>query len=202
MDAPPLQYDLFGEIEAAQKSAEIAARAASAEARSFLTLTPWPSLISWWLHPDIVETRLHHGETKASYRRGPGDNLGWAWATWRDGLRFEAGDTWQGWSHRPRWCIPWAELRALRDAHPAVTAQLHALAEGRGHPSSLGWRWWTDPFVLHPDGWHESYLESEQHPDWYDGCERRETAYADRLQAWQLALDVVRSSDLTVTATP
>lgn len=199
MDAPAIQYDLFGEVETAQQSAETADHTASAAARSFLTDTPWPDLVAWWLHPDVVESRLDRGEAKASYRRGPGDAPGWAWAIWRDGLRFEADDTWLGWSHQPRWCIPWAELHSLRASHPAVTAQLHALADGRGHPRSLGWRWWTDPFVLHPDGWHEGYFESERKPDWYQGCERPETAYADRLDAWRIALDVVHSAELAVT---
>ena len=201
MTASAIQYDLFGEVEAAQRAAETAAHAAVASARAFLTQTPWPGLVSWWLHPEAIESRLHHGEVKASYRRGPGDDPGWAWATWRDGLRFEAGGTWQGWDHRPRWCIPWVQLSAVRDAHPAITAQLRILADGRGHPNTVGWRWWTDPFVLHPDGWHESYLESEQDPDWYDGCERPESAYADRLKAWHLALDVMRRAELAVTET-
>ena len=115
-----------------------------------------------------------------------------------DGLRFEAGDTWQGWNHRPRWCIPWPELRRLRAAHPEATAQLHALAVGRGHPNALGWRWWADPFSLRPDGWHSSYFDNEQQPDWYDGCDRPETAYADRIDAWRLVLGIVEEATLTV----
>jgi hypothetical protein len=194
MAAQLIQYDLFGEMEAAEKSAEAAARAQSAAARSFLTDTPWPDLIGWWLHSEAIESKLDRGEAKASYRKGPGGKPGWAWAIWRDGLRFEAGDSWQGWDQRPRWCIPWAELRRLRDAHPGVTAQLRALAGGRGHPNSVGWRWWTDPFVLHPDGWDSSYVEAEQHADWYDGCARPETAFTDRLEAWRLVLGVVGGS--------
>lgn len=198
MAAPVIQYDLFGEMEAAEKSAQAASGAMSAAARRFLTETPWPDLVGWWLHAEAIESQLNRGESKASYRRGPGDKPGWAWAIWRDGLRFEAGDTWQGWDHRPRWCIPWVEMRGLRESHPEVTAQLQALADGRGHPNSIGWRWWTDPFVLHSDGLHSSYLECEQHADWYDGCERPETAYNDRIEAWRIALDVACSADLAV----
>lgn len=174
------------------------AQAASAAACTFLTETPWPDLLGWWLHPDVIEARLDRGEAKASYRRGPGGKPGWAWAIWRDGLRFEAGDTWQGWGHRPRGCIPWQELHGLREAHPELPTQLRALADGRGLPNSLGWRWWTDPFAMHPDGWDSSYLEDEQQADWYDGCTRPETAYADRLEAWRLMLGIVRTASLSV----
>lgn len=198
MTAQMVQYDLFGEIEAAEQAAQRAARAASAAATAFLSETPWPDLISWWLHPQETQGRLEHGDTKAKFRRGPDGTAGWAWATWRDGLRFEAADTWQGWGHRPRWCIPWSQLHTLRDAHPAITAQLHALAAGRGHPHSVGWRWWTDPHALHPHGWHPSYLQSEQEPDYYHGCSRPETAYTDRIRAWNLTLEAVSASNLTV----
>lgn len=191
MVAQLIQYDLFGEMEAAEKAAQTAARAQSAGARSFLTETPWPDLLGWWLHTEAIESKLDRGEVKANYRRGPGGTPGWAWAIWRDGLRFETGDSWQGWDQRPRWCIPWTELRDLRDSHPEVTAKLRTLAGGRGHPNSVGWRWWTDPFVLHPDGWDSTYLEAEKHADWYDGCARPQTAYADRLEAWRLVLGVV-----------
>lgn len=193
-----IQYDLFGEVEAVEKTAQAAALATSAAARSFLTETPWPDLLGWWLYPEAIEANLTRGEAKASYRRGLAGGPGWAWAIWRDGLRFEAGSTWQGWNHRPRWCIPWGELHGLRDAHPDVTAQLDALADGRGHPNALGWRWWTDPFALHPDGWHPSYLDGEQQADWYDGCARPGTAYADRIRAWRLVLCVVGDAALSV----
>lgn len=157
-----IQYDLFGEIEAAEEARVSAAQYASSAAGRFLTETPWPGLIGWWLHSDEVERKLDRGEAKASFRRGPTGAPGWAWAIWRDGLRFEAGDTWQGWDQRPRWCIPWEQLHRVRDAHPWVTAKLRQLADGRGQPNSIGWRWWTDPFALHPDGWHSSYLSSKQ----------------------------------------
>lgn len=200
LPANVIQDDLFGEVQAAEKTAQAAALVASAAARSFLTETPWPDLLGWWLRGDTIEANLDRGEAKASYRRGPNGNPGWAWAIWRDGLRFEAGDTWQGWNQRPRWCIPWPELRRLRAAHPEVTTQLHALAVGRGHPNGLGWRWWTDPFSLHPDGWHSSYFDDEQQPDWYDGCARPETAYADRMGAWRLVLGIVGEATLSVNA--
>lgn len=197
---PVCQYDIFGEVEAAEMAAYSAAEAASVAARSFLTETPWPDLLSWWLHPQLIEARLDRGEAKASYRRGAGVKPGWAWAIWRDGLRFEAGDTWQGWGGRPRWCIPWHELHRLPEAHPEVTARLRALADGRGRPNAIGWRWWAVPFTLHADGWHSSYFEHEQQPDWYDGCTRLETAYVDRLEAWRLILGVVRDVALSVKA--
>ncbi|WP_441964494.1 hypothetical protein [Mycolicibacterium houstonense] len=197
MTAQMVQYDLFGEIEAAERSAQRAAHAASAAAITFLTETPWPDLISWWVHPEATQARLEHGDTMAKFRHGPDGTHGWAWAIWRDGLRFEAAETWQGWGHRPRWCIPWSQLHTLRDAHPEVTAQLQALCAGRGHPYSVGWRWWTDPHALHPHGWHPSYLHTEQKPDYYHGCSRPETAYADRIRAWNLTLDAVTASTLT-----
>lgn len=190
-----VQYDLFGEMEAAEKAEQCRARQATAAARTFLSETPWPDLIAWWLHPTAAEKRLDQGEAKASYRRGPEGEPGWAWAIWRDGLRFEAGATWPGWGHRPRWCIPWAQLHEIREDNPELTAKLHQLAAGRGHPHSVGWRWWSDPFALHPQGWHPDYLQSERQPDYYDGCDRPDTAYADRLQAWRMALDVVANAN-------
>lgn len=198
MPSVAMQYDLFGEIEAAEESARDLAAERSAAARSFMIATPWPQLISWWLYPDVIEAKLDQGDAKACYRRGPGEVPGWAWAIWRDGLRFEEAGTWRGWNFRPRWCIPWAALHDVRNANPDVTAQLLVLATGRGHPRSRGWRWWIDPFVLHPDGWHPDYLRDEQEPDWYDGCARPETAYADRLEAWRIALGIIRIAELKV----
>ncbi|WP_234816691.1 MULTISPECIES: hypothetical protein [Mycolicibacterium] len=191
-----IQYDLFGEVEAAEKAAESAARSASMSAIVFLTQTPWPDLIGWWLHPDAIESRTDGG---ASYRSGPNNTPGWAWAKQRRGLLFESNTTWPGFDKRPRWCIPWTELRTLRAEHPDVTERLQALAAGRGHPCSLGWLWWTDPHALRPEGWHPSRLDSEQQADYYHGCARPETAYTDRLDAWHLVLDVVRSATLAVT---
>ncbi|WP_454793786.1 hypothetical protein [Mycolicibacterium lutetiense] len=193
-----IQYDLFGEIEATEKAAQRRARQATAAARAFLSETPWPDLIAWWVHPTATQSRLDQGEAKSSYRRGPDHAPGWAWGIWRDGLRFEAGDTWQGWGHRPRWCIPWSQLHEIRSDHPEVTAELAELAAGRGHPHSVGWRWWSDPFALHPHGWHPDYLESERQPDYYDGCDRPETAFTDRLQAWHLALTVIAQASPVV----
>lgn len=123
---------------------------------------------------------------------------GWAWATWNDGLRFEAGDTWLGWDARPRWCIAWATLHTLRDEYRGVTDRLQVLAAGRGHPCALGWRWWIDPHGLRPDGWHPSYLDSEQAAEYYIGCARPETAYADRLEAWRLVCSAVSKAILAV----
>ncbi|TXI56479.1 hypothetical protein [Mycolicibacterium mageritense] len=204
MPTRALQYDLFGDIEAAEKAERAADAAASAAASpaasAFLTETPWPALLAWWQHSDAIEARLDHGEVKACFRRGPGANPGWAWAVWRDGLRLESAETWQGWHQRPRWCIPWSQLRGMRDRHPAVTAQVRALAAGRGHPTSVGWRWWTDPHALRPDGLHMSCLEREQQADWYDGCARPDTAYADRLHAWQLVLEAISTATLHVHA--
>lgn len=198
---PSVQLDLFGDVEAAENAARTVDGIRSGLAKAFIIDTPWPELVSWWLHSDAIEAMLTRGEVKASYRRGPGSLPGWAWAIWSDGLRYESGDLWRGWNYRPRWCIPWPQLHALRDAHPDVTARLLVLADGRGHPRSLGWRWWADPFALHPNGWHPDRLKDEQHPDWYDGCDRPETAYADRLEAWRLALDAIRTADLKVVDT-
>ncbi|MGW0162195.1 hypothetical protein ACWDUN_23060 [Mycobacterium sp. NPDC003323] len=191
-----VQLDLFGEIEAAELADAAARDSAAMQAAAFLVETPWPDLLAWWIHTDATESRLDHGECKASYRRSPDGSPGWAWAIWRDGLRFEAGDSWAaagGWRHRPRWCIPWVELRAFRNAHPEVTARLQELAAGRGDPHARGWRWWIPPHGLRPDGMHESYMEGEQDPAYYDGCQRSETAWRDRLAAWRLVLDTVRS---------
>lgn len=190
-----VQYDLFGEVEASERKALSASRVASAEATSFLVETPWPALIGWWLHPEAIESRIDGG---ANYRSGPNDTAGWAWATWRDGLRFESGQTWPGWDKRPRRCIAWAELHTLRDEHPHVTQRLQVLAAGRGHPHSQGWLWWTDPHILRPDGMHPDYLDSEKQAGYYHGCQRPETAYADRLEAWRLALGAVRTAHFAV----
>ena len=193
----PVQYDLFGEIDAAETSAAALAQSRSTAATDFLTQTPWPDLLGWWAHPDSIEAKLTHGETKAYFRRCP-DGTGWAWAIWRDGLRFEPADAWQGWSHRPQWCIPWQQLRALRATHHQITDQVALLAAGRGHPTSAGWRWWTDPHALNPHGMHPSALHAEQCPDWYPNCDRPATAYGDRIEAWRLVLEVVRAAALEV----
>lgn len=198
-DHKSLQYDLFGEIESAEQQALSAARAASAAAVSFLTDTPWPALLGWWLHPDAIESRINSGPNA---RSGPHDTPGWAWAKWRDGLRFESETTWPGWDKRPRWCIPWAELHAHRAKHPHITTRLQVLADGRGHPCSRGWLWWTDPHALRPDDWNPDYLDSERQPDYYHGCARPETAYSDRLDAWHLVLNATRDAHLTVTDKP
>ncbi|MEW2484250.1 hypothetical protein AB0876_32155 [Mycobacterium sp. NPDC049093] len=195
-----VQYDLFGEVESALAAAEQSARERSTAASTFLAATPWPDLLAWWAYPAVIEAKLEHGECKASYRRGQGGTPGWAWAIWRDGLRFESDRTWQGWSHRPRWCIPWAELHTLRDNYPEITRRLHELADGRGHPRSAGWRWWTDPHCL-TTGWHPDTLEAEQQPDWYYDCRRPDTAFRDRLQAWQLVTGTVHTAVLAVTPT-
>lgn len=194
------QYDLFGEIEAAELAASEQAATLSRSAARFLADTPWPQLLAWWLHPEPIQAQLDHGDCKASYRRGPNGTPGWAWAIWRDGLRFEAGDTWQGWQQRPRWCIPWAELHTLRSSRPDTTAQLATLAAGRGHPRAAGWRWWTDPHSL-SHGWHPDALQAEQDANWYGGCERPETAWPDRLAAWQLVIATVREGTVAVTDT-
>lgn len=196
-----VQYDLFGEVEAAEQVQTARSRAASTEASRFLVETPWPDLLSWWLHGELIEARLTRGEANSSYRRGPDGGPGWAWAIWRDGLRYEAAGTWQGFNSRPKWCIPWGELGALRRGHPGVTARLQGLADGRGLPTSACWRWWMDPYVLNSHGMHPSYLVGEQDPGRYGGCARPESAFADRLEAWQLVLDVVRGADLTVVDT-
>lgn len=190
-----IQYDLFGEIE----SLENAIAAAASDAIAFIIETPWPGLLAWWLFPEVVEARLDRGEVKANYRRGPDGNPGWAWAVWSDGLRFESGRVWKGWDHRPAWCIPWTELDRLRASRPEVTKQLQGLAADYGEPRSRSWRWWMDPAALHPGDRHPSHLETERQPDWYDGCPHPETAYADRIAAWNLALDAVRTGSLSVT---
>lgn len=191
-----VQYDLFGEVEAAERAAISAARTASASAGSFLVETPWPGLVGWWLHPEAIESRP---DGAVSYRAGPNDTAGWAWAVGREGLGFESGDTWQGVGARPRWCIAWAELRALRDGNPDVTARLRVLAAGRGHPCSRGWRWWAAPHCLRPDGMHPGHLDREQQPVYYVDCERPDTAYVDRLEAWRLALGAVEAGHLAVS---
>ncbi|SHX98845.1 Uncharacterised protein [Mycobacteroides abscessus subsp. abscessus] len=71
-----VQYDLFGEVEAAEHMQAAQARAASAAASQFLFETPWPDLLSWWLHGEVIEERLTRGEASASFRRGPGGGAG------------------------------------------------------------------------------------------------------------------------------
>lgn len=193
-----VQYDLFGEVEASERAAALAGQALSADASAFLVGTPWPELLGWWLHPAAIEAMLTHGEAKASYRRAADGGPGWAWAIWRDGLRFESGQTWGGWSARPKWCIPWTELHRLRDGLQHITERLLILAEGRGNPRSVGWRWWMDPSALRPDGVHPETLSAERQADWYDHCERADTAFTDRMEAWNLVLGAAGDACLTV----
>lgn len=174
------QPDLFGETDAIEDAA-----------RNFLA-TPWTSLLGWWGHPDVIEAMVDHGEIKASKGEG------YAYSIRPKGLHFEPVETWGGWSSRPRHMIPWASLRAWRETHPGVTAQIEALSAGRGHPRRLGWRWWMEPFALRGRGWHPSYLEHEQEPDYYDGDERPDTAWADRMTAWHLVIDATADAELVV----
>lgn len=62
----------------------------------------------------------------------------------------------------------------------------------------MGWRWWIDAHALRPDGMHPSYLEREREPDYYANCARPDTAYTDRLEAWQLVLGAMRAAELVV----
>jgi len=167
----------------------------AAEAREFLQ-SPWPDLLDYLVDPDGTERRIDYGQIKASYSGGPEDDEGWAWAIWKDGLRFERGDSWcraGGWNHRPIHCIPWADLRALIDSHPAEMARIRELAEGRGTPYSLGWRWFMMPAIMRP-GMHPSYYESEREDDYYDTSNywpTKPNGYADKLNAWLAAWRIV-----------
>lgn len=188
----PQQYDLFGEVAAAEEAAAAAADLRARDARTFLA-SPWTDLLGWWGHPEAIEALVDHGETKAAV-----NHAGWAYSIRPAGLHFERQETWGGWHHRPRHLIPWSELRAWRDAHPDVTAQIEALSAGRGHPRRLGWRWWGQPFALRGTGWHPSYYDAEQQPGYYDGDERPESAWGDRMAAWHLVIDAVSSAALRV----
>jgi hypothetical protein len=173
-----------------------------AEARAFLT-SPWSGLLAWLIDPEATEALLHHGEVKASYRRNRAPDAGWAWAIWRDGLHYERGNTWGGWDHRPRSVIAWADLHAMRDAHPVEMAQIAALAEGRGHPRRAGWRWFMTPsIVTNWGGWHHDYYTSEMDDDYYDVGYKvpgPPNGYADRLNAWLLATQI--AADLRIEPT-
>lgn len=159
-------------------------------AREFLQ-SPWPDLLGYLVDPNGTERRIDYGECKASYsgRTITPAREGWAWAVWKDGLRFERGDSWiraGGWNHRPVHCIPWADLRALISSHPDEMAQIHTLADGRGTPHSLGWRWFRMPAIMRP-GMHPSYYEHEREDDYYDTSmmwPTKPNGYADRLNAW------------------
>jgi hypothetical protein len=191
MVAAAVQYDLFGEVEAAQRLAQSAPQAASTAANCFLTETPWPDLIGWWRTPKGSSPDFAAAKPKPATGAGQAEDVA---GHGRPGeMDCDSKPTTPGKAGiTGHWRIRWAELRGLRDSHPDVTTRLQTLADGRGHPNAVGWRWWTDdPFTLHPDGWHPSYLEDEQQADWYDGCARVETAYGDRLEAWRIALDAV-----------
>ena len=164
------------------------------EAIAFLTM-PWPGLLGWVCDPDAIEANLDHGECKASYRVGRDDDLGWAWAVWKDGLHYERGDTWirgGGWSLRPRHVIKWTDLHALLDRHAAQVGQVKALAAGRGRPRGLGWRWFTDPYIISTPGAHPSNLEAERSDAYYDLIDEpgRPHGYADRLNAWLICTQI------------
>lgn len=196
------QLDLFGEIEAEEKRAAAELADVHRQAIEFLT-SPWPDLLDWWIDPEgsVIERRLDHGETKASFRHGrigEPDWRGWAWSKWRDGLHFQAGDEWSaagGWWHRPSHVIPWATLHQLRDAHPDALGELRRLSAGRGTPWSIGWRWHACPFILTPWGTHPSWFEGEREQDYYSGNTFDEpappNAYADRLKAWAIVIELV-----------
>ena len=195
MKEATLQYDLFGEIEAAEAAAALAADADSLAAAAFLASKSWGELLGWWLHPDAIEANIQHGEIKAGYSGA--DRGRWAYAIRPDGLRFEAGDTWQGFSHRPRLCIPWAELHALRASRPDLTQELTELAAGHGHPRTFGWRWWLVPYSMGTI-WHPDYARAERQADYYDHDDRPAEAYADRMRAWELILAAVADAQLAV----
>lgn len=197
-----VQLDLFGEIEAAESAAEAKAADVRHQAHEFLTCEPWTDLLEWLLNPDRVEADLTHGETKAHLGKR------YAYAIWRDGLRFEQRDEWSlrgGWNCRPRHVIPWAELHALVDARPDLLAEIQRLAQGR--LVQVGWRWRMRPFILTIGGWHSSYLESERSDDYYshDGHAldvRTENAYADRLWAWYHAVEIISGYAIAVKRGP
>ncbi len=195
------QLDLFGEIEAEEERQAAQVLDVHRQAVEFLTY-PWPDMLAWWIDPDgaTIERRLDHGSTPCKYRSGrPGDPdwRGWAWSTWRDGLHFQAGDEWAAagaWSHRPSHVIPWSTLHQLRDAHPAELAELRRLSTGRGKPFGLGWRWYAEPAILSPWGWHPSYYESEREQSYYTGDTFGDPApadaYAARLKAWAIVVEL------------
>lgn len=185
-----VQLDLFGEVEAAESLAEVEAADVRRQAHDFLTGEPWTDLLDWLLNPDRVEAQLTHGEACL------GED--YAYAIWKDGLRFERRDEWSkrgGWHCRPRHVIPWAELHALADARPDLLAEIRRLAEGR--TTQAGWRWRMRPFILTiAGGWHPTYIDGERHDDYYDHDGyapqvRTENAYADRLWAWYHAVEIV-----------
>lgn len=163
-----------------------------AQAHQFLR-SPWPDLLAYLVDPDGTEERIDYGEIKASFRREYPTAPGWAWAIWRDGLRFEPEGTWGGWNCRPRLCIPWADLRALIDSHPAQVARIRALAEGRGTPWGIGWRWFSMPLIFR-HGMHPSYYEGEREDGYYStgpDFPTKPDGYAERLHAWLLAWQIV-----------
>lgn len=157
----------------------------TAEAVDFLQ-SPWPDLLAYLVDPEYIESRLDYGEVKASL----GDE--WAWSRWKEGLHFERREPWSdhgGWSHRPCGMIPWVALRDLIASHPAELAQIRALAEGRGTPRSLGWRWFMQPAIMRT-GMHHSYIEHEREDGYYatePWWPTRPNGYADKLNAWLLA---------------
>jgi hypothetical protein len=154
--------------------------------------SPWPDLLAYLVDPDGTEARIKWGEVKASYRNEV-DDPGWAWAVWKDGLRFERGDTWGGWGERPRGRIAWSDLRSLIASHPVEMDQIRALADGRGTPHSLGWRWFMLPSIC-CRGMHQSYYESEREDDYYKTepwFPTKPNGYADRLNAWLAAWRIV-----------
>lgn len=186
-----VQLDLFGEVEAAEAATAAAEAEVCRQAVEFLT-SPWRDLLEWILDPDRVESRLDHGETKA--RCGEG----FAYAVWKDGLRFERRSEWSrggGWSRRPVHCIGWDELRATRDRQPDLVGKIHELAQGRTDQS--WWRWRMQPFIITiGSGWHRSYIDHERPDGYYRHVphvpgELAGQAYADRLWAWYYAVRLV-----------
>mgnify|MGYP001617113603 CR=1 FL=1 len=74
--------------------------------------------------------------------------------------------------------------------------RIRELAEGRGTPHGLGWRWFSMPAILRCD-MNSGYYESERSDDYYSTepvWPNRPNGYADRLNAWFIAWRI--ASDL------
>ena len=166
-----LQYDLFGEVQAAEN-------ADTQRRRDALTC-----LIE--AHPNALELLLGDrrpdtGEIKQ------GLSGGWAYSRRKDGLYFEDQETWGraagAWYRRPAHRFGWDELDAIAAADPRVE-EIRAWATSLTQPDA--WRDRTRPFELWP--------VSSWHPSWIKGNHER-AGWPERLAAWTLTLAVLRDA--------
>lgn len=185
------QYDLFGEVEARERSAAADDRQRRHDG--------WHVLA--WHFPHTLEL-LYGVDRWVAVRGGrnldQGGEVGasysgeWAYSPRRDGLYFESGATWGGWSSRPRHRLTWAEIQDDLAVHDAERCALRARAEWMIEAAdAMLPDWWRHLYRPHEldyrggAGWHPDYIASDH----------ALARWPDRLEAWTCAIalcDLIR----------